>query len=115
MISHCFFNDRENRDKSCTAYNKLFRYLLSPNGYVLLIIQVNKLCGLIGAYPEENLKLERQAIDFFLDSLGLELVSHNYLTSTGKRKVAESEFRAFSKNNLPPQKNIYELMPTAKC
>ena len=38
---------------------------------------------------KKNLKLERQAIDFFLDSLGLELVSHNYLTSNGKlRKVS---------------------------
>lgn len=57
VISHCFFYDRENRDRSCTAYNKLFRYLLSPNGYVLLIIQVNKLYGLIGAYPEEKPKI----------------------------------------------------------
>ena len=43
VISHCFFNDKEKREKSLQIYKDIFTNSLTDSGYALLIIQEKKL------------------------------------------------------------------------
>jgi hypothetical protein len=106
VISHCFFYDNELRAKSFIIYKDIFNKCLSSQGKILLIIQANKLYKIFDTYPEENIYLENQAVNNFINRLGLKLIWYKYLTSTGERITKKLDFLKFAKENLPEQSHL---------
>ncbi|MGL5805545.1 MAG: photosystem II assembly protein, partial [Xenococcaceae cyanobacterium] len=110
VISHCFFYDRQQRKEAHHIYQKFFQDRLTPDGYILLIVQGRKLFGMYDTESSEDLDKERYVIDTFLDELGVKLEFYKYITSTGKRTPLEKNiFAKFARENLPKQKYMSEL------
>jgi hypothetical protein len=110
IISHCFFYDRQQRKEAHHIYQKFFRDRLTPDGYILLIVQGRKLFSMYDTEPSEDLDKERYVIDTFLNELGVKLEFYKYLTSTGKRTPLDKNlFTKFARENLPKQKYMSEL------
>ncbi len=109
VISHCFFNNKQAREKSRIVYRNIFDNCLSDFGYALLIIQDNALLKPYGLSKEINVEQEENIIEIFLDDFELKLVWYKYLSSTNIRGSIPN-FRAFAGNNLPPQKLISYLL-----
>jgi hypothetical protein len=109
VISHCFFYDRERRDISQAIYREMFQKHIVRGGYILLIIQRDKLFNLYDTRPEEDIELERGIVHAFLQELGLTLEWYKCLTSTGKRTRFGPGYGEFARNNLPEQKFLSQL------
>lgn len=108
VISHCFFNDEERREKSLQIYKDIFTSSLNDSGYVLLIIQEKKLLKPYNIRRVDDCQQELSVVQNFLDELGLNLVWYKYLSSTGSRKFHPS-FAKFARENLHCQQFISPL------
>lgn len=108
VISHCFFNDEERREKSHQIYKDIFTNSLTDSGYALLIIQEKKLLKPYNVRIVDDCQQELSVVKQFVDDLGLNLVWYKYLNSTGSRK-ANSNFGKFARENLPLQEFISPL------
>ncbi|MEG4010947.1 MULTISPECIES: photosystem II assembly protein [unclassified Microcoleus] len=108
VISHCFFNDEERREKSLQIYKDIFTSSLNDFGYVLLIIQEKKLLKSYNIRRVDDCQQELSVVQNFLDELGLNLVWYKYLSSTGSRKFHPS-FAKFARKNLHCQQFISPL------
>ncbi len=108
VISHCFFSDQEQRNKSYEVYRKIFAENLTAKGYVLIIVQGAKLFRGYNLRPSEDLSQEQSVISRLVEELGLSLEWYKYITSTGKREFSE-DFSRFAKENLPYQKFMSPL------
>jgi hypothetical protein len=111
VISHCFFNDQESRKKSQAIYKQIFTDCLTSNGYVLLIVQYNKLLKFYNnSNPVKTQTLEAEIISKFVQELGLKIVLYKYLQSTGQRTFLEKyKFAKFVQENLVSQKYMRKL------
>ncbi|NER35023.1 MAG: photosystem II assembly protein [Oscillatoria sp. SIO1A7] len=109
VISHCFFVDLVSRFKSYETYRQIFENSLSPEGYVLLIVQGAKLFISYETDRKEDLRQEKDVIAQFLDELGLTLEWYKYIDSTGLRTPLGSEFGKFARESLPVQKSMSQL------
>ncbi|TAH29430.1 MAG: hypothetical protein EAZ10_04720, partial [Oscillatoriales cyanobacterium] len=74
VISHCFFNDEDRREKSHRIYKDIFTNCLTDSGYVLLIIQEKKLIKPYNIRQIESCEQELSVVKQFLDDVGLNLV-----------------------------------------
>lgn len=108
VISHCFFNDEERREKSLHIYKDIFTSSLNESGYVLLIIQEKKLLIPYNVRRVDNCQQELSVVQQFVDELGLNLVWYKYLNSIGSR-TSHPNFGKFARENLPVQKFISPL------
>lgn len=108
VISHCFFSEQEQRNKSYEVYRKIFAENLTAKGYVLIIVQGTKLCRAYNVRPSEDLSQEQSVISRLVEELGLSLEWYKYITSTGKREFL-GDFSRFAKENLPCQKFMSPL------
>lgn len=108
VISHCFFNDEERREKSHQIYKDIFTNSLTDSGYALLIIQEKKLLKPYNVRIVDDCQQELSVVKQFVDDLGLNLVWYKYLNSTGSRK-SNSNFGKFARENLPLQEFISPL------
>lgn len=110
VISHCFFNDEESREKSYEIYQDIFTNSLTDSGHVLLIIQDKRLLMLKPYHIRQldDCEQELSVVKHFVENLGLNLVWYKYLKSTGSR-TSYSNFAKFAKENLPIQKFISPL------
>lgn len=109
VISHCFFNDEERREKSHLIYKNIFTNSLTDSGYALLIIQEKKLLKPYNVRIVDDCQQELSVVKQFVDDLGLNLVWYKYLNSTGSRK-SNSNFGKFARENLPLQEFISPLV-----
>ena len=87
----------------------MFEDSLKSDGYVMVIIQVNRLFNSYGFQVSEDSDRERELIEKLLTEMGLKLVWYKYLTSTGKRVPLGNSFKNFAKENLPPNKYMSKL------
>ncbi|MCC3573404.1 MAG: photosystem II assembly protein [Microcoleus sp. PH2017_40_RAT_O_B] len=108
VISHCFFNDEDRREKSHRIYKDIFTDCLTDCGYVLLIIQENKLLKPYNIRQVDDEEQELSVVKQFVDDLGLNLVWYKYLSATGSRKFPPN-FAKFARENLPLQQFISPL------
>ncbi|XZN95323.1 MAG: photosystem II assembly protein [Microcoleus sp.] len=108
VISHCFFNDEEGREKSHHIYNDIFTNSLTDSGHVLLIIQEKKLLIPYKVRRVDNAQQELGVVKQFVADLGLNLVWYKYLSSTGSR-TSHPNFGKFAKEHLPVQEFISPL------
>lgn len=108
VIFHCFFADKQQRDKSYKVYKKIFSENLSTNGYVLIIVQGTKLFRAYNERQSELLSQEQNVIKKLVEELGLSLEWYKYITSTGKREFIQ-DFSRFATQNLPAQKFMSPL------
>jgi len=108
VISHCFFNDGESREKSHLIYKDIFANSLTDSGYALLIIQDRKLLKPYNIRQIDDCEQELSVVKQFVDDLGLNLVWYKYLNSTGSR-TPHPNFGKFARENLPFQKFISPL------
>ncbi|MDY6802511.1 MAG: photosystem II assembly protein [Cyanobacteriota bacterium] len=108
VVSHCFFADPVQRNKSYEIYKEIFRESLKSDGYVLIIVQGRKLFKAYNLRPTDDLIQERNLIQKVVGELGLKLEWYKYLTSTGTREYVEN-FGKFAKENLPRHKHINKL------
>jgi hypothetical protein len=106
VISHCFFAKTQKRLTSYSIYKSIFRDKLAPGGYVLLIVQGEKLFRMYDVYPTEDTLQEQNVIQLFLEELGLKLEWYKYLTSTGQRTPPGDDFDS---TDLPEQKYMNTL------
>ena len=109
VISHCIFADSKQRIDSNKIYRQVFEDSLKSDGYVMVIIQVNRLFNSYGFQVSEDSDRERELIEKLLTEMGLKLVWYKYLTSTGKRVPLGNSFKNFAKENLPPNKYMSKL------
>jgi hypothetical protein len=109
VISHCFFNDDDRREKSHQIYNDIFTKSLKDSGYILLIIQEKKLLKQYNIRQIDDCKQEQTIVNTFVKKLGLNLVWYKYLSSTGRR-TSHPNFAKFARENLPLQKSISPLL-----
>ena len=112
VISHCFFYESELRKRSSKIYQQIFQQNLSPDGRALLIIQGKKLFNAFDLAMAENISLEQELIEKFLEELGLKLDWYKYLSCTDKRISDKKQFHNFAKNNLPAQSYMSDLSKT---
>ncbi|MEZ2227264.1 MAG: photosystem II assembly protein [Microcoleus sp.] len=108
VISHCFFNDEERREKSLQIYKDIFTNSLTDSGHVLLIIQEKKLLIPYKVRRVDNAQQELGVVKQFVADLGLNLVWYKYLSSTGSR-TSHPNFGKFAKEHLPVQEFISPL------
>lgn len=108
VISHCFFNDEERREKSLQSYKDIFTNSLNDAGYALLIIQEKKLLIPYKVRRVDDCQQELSVVQQFVDELGLNLVWYKYLRSTNSR-TSHPNFGKFARENLPVQKFISPL------
>ncbi|MGB7709123.1 MAG: photosystem II assembly protein [Microcoleus sp.] len=108
VISHCFFNDEERREKSHHIYKDIFTNSLTDSGYALLIIQEKKLLKPYNVRLVDDCQQELSVVKQFVDELGLNLVWYKYLNSIGSR-TSHPNFGKFARENLPVQKFISPL------
>ena len=108
VISHCFFNDKDKREKSLQIYKDIFTNSLTDSGYALLIIQKKKLLVPYNVRLVDDCKQELSVVQQFVDDLGLNLVWYKYLSATGSRK-SHPNFAKFARENLSVQKFISPL------
>lgn len=108
VISHCFFNDKDKREKSLQIYKDIFTNSLTDSGYALLIIQEKKLLIPYNVRRVDDCQQELSVVQQFVDELGLKLVWYKYLSSTGSRK-SHPNFAKFARENLSVQKFISPL------
>ena len=108
VISHCFFNDKDKREKSLQIYKDIFTNSLTDSGYALLIIQEKKLLVPYNVRLVDDCKQELSVVQQFVDELGLNLVWYKYLSATGSRK-SHPNFAKFARENLSVQKFISPL------
>ncbi len=108
VISHCFFNDGESREKSHRIYKDIFINSLTDSGYILLIIQEKKLLKPYNIRQIESCEQELSVVKQFVDELGLKLVWYKYLSATGSRR-SNPDFAKFARENLAFQKFISPL------
>ncbi len=108
VISHCFFNDKDKREKSLQIYKDIFTNSLTDSGYALLIIQQKKLLVPYNVRLVDDCKQELSVVQQFVDELGLNLVWYKYLSATGSRK-SHPNFAKFARENLSVQKFISPL------
>ena len=108
VISHCFFNDKDKREKSLQIYKDIFTNSLTDSGYALLIIQEKKLLVPYNVRLVDDCKQELSVVQQFVDDLGLNLVWYKYLSATGSRK-SHPNFAKFARENLSVQKFISPL------
>lgn len=108
VISHCFFNDEERREKSHQIYKDIFTNSLTDSGYALLIIQEKKLLKPYNVRLVDDCQQELSVVKQFVDDLGLNLVWYKYLNSIGSR-TSHPNFGKFARENLPVQKFISPL------
>jgi len=108
VISHCFFNDGESREKSHLIYKDIFANSLTDSGYALLIIQEKKLLKPYNIRQIESCEQELSVVKQFVDDLGLNLVWYKYLSATGSRR-SNPDFAKFARENLALQKFISPL------
>lgn len=108
VISHCFFNDEERREKSLQIYKDIFTNSLSDSGYALLIIQEKKLLKPYNVRQIDDCQQELSVVKQFLNDLGLNLVWYKYLSATGSRK-SHPNFAKFARENLSVQEFISPL------
>jgi hypothetical protein len=110
FISHCFFSDRQFRERSYKAYSKIIENCLKSNGKVVLVIQKSKLFKSQNFIVNQNkdIKKEQTLIVEFLENLGLRLEWYKYLTSTGSRTKIKN-FYNFASNHLPLQTYLNPL------
>lgn len=111
IISHCFFKDPEEKNKSNKIYREIIHSSLKDNGYALLIIQDKSLYKRYDVSQSEDREQEKRLINKFLEELELELVSYKYLTSTAFRTpLKSSEFALFARNKLYKQTYMSQLL-----
>ncbi|WP_375510112.1 photosystem II assembly protein [uncultured Nostoc sp.] len=111
VISHCFFIDKTKRVEANNTYKQIFATSLKNSGYILLIVQDNKLFKIYDVHQVENQEQEKNVVDKFLAELGLELVWYKYLTSTGLRiPLSGIEFGKFAREKLPKQLYMSPLL-----
>lgn len=108
VVSHCFFNDDERREKSHRIYNDIFTNSLTDSGYALLIIQEKKLLIPYNIRQIDDCEQELSVVKQFVDALGLNLVWYKYLSSTDSR-TSHPNFAKFARENLAFQKFISPL------
>ncbi|MGB3267435.1 MAG: photosystem II assembly protein [Microcoleus sp.] len=108
VISHCFFNDEERREKSLQIYKDIFTSSLNDSGYALLIIQEKKLLKPYNVRQVDDCQQELSVVKQFVENLELNLVWYKYLSSTDSRK-SNYNFGKFARENLPVQKFISPL------
>ncbi|AFZ10160.1 hypothetical protein Osc7112_5966 [Oscillatoria nigro-viridis PCC 7112] len=108
VISHCFFNDEDRREKSLQIYKDIFTNSLNDSGYALLIIQEKKLLAPYNVRLVDDCQQELSVVKQFVANLGLNLVWYKYLSSTGSR-TSHHNFGKFARENLPVQKFISPL------
>jgi SAM-dependent methyltransferase len=108
VISHCFFHNSYQRQSSHKIYREIFRNHLAIDGYILLIVQGQKLVNTYQIYPGESIEKEQKLIKIFLKELDLKLEWYQYLTSTGRRTKTDN-FYQFAKETLPKQKYMATL------
>ncbi|MBE9185830.1 photosystem II assembly protein [Microcoleus sp. LEGE 07076] len=108
VISHCFFNDEERREKSLRVYKDIFTNSLNNSGYVLLIIQEKKLLIPYNVRRVDDCLQELSVVKQFVEDLGLNLVWYKYLSSTGRR-TPHPNFGNFARENLHFQQFISPL------
>ena len=108
VVSHCFFADPVQRNKSFQIYKEIFERGLKPEGYVFIIVQGRKL------FKSYNLRFtndgvqERNVIEMLIKELGLKLQWYKYITSTGTREYMEN-FAEFARENFAVKKDINPL------
>ena len=112
VISHCFFYELELRERSNKIYQQIFQQNLNHSGRVLLIIQGKKLFNAFDFAMTENISLEQELIEKFLEELGLKLDWYKYLSCTDKRISDKKQFHNFAKNNLPAQSYMRNISKT---
>lgn len=111
VISHCFFKDPEEKNKSNKIYTEIINSSLKDNGYALLIIQDKSLYKRYDVSQSEDHEQEKRLINKFLEELELDLVSYKYLTSTAFRTpLRSSEFAPFARNKLYKQTYMSQLL-----
>ncbi|MBE9097490.1 photosystem II assembly protein [Tychonema sp. LEGE 07203] len=108
VISHCFFNDEERREKSLQIYKDIFTSSLNDSGCVLLIIQEKKLLIPYNVRRVDDCQQELSVVQQFVDELGLNLVWYKYLSSTGIR-TSHPNYAKFARENLPVKEFISPL------
>ncbi|MEG4520257.1 photosystem II assembly protein, partial [Microcoleus sp. AT9_A5] len=108
VISHCFFNDEERREKSLQIYKDIFTSSLNDYGYALLIIQEKKLLIPYNVRRVDDCQHELSVVRQFIDELGLNLVWYKYLNSIGSR-TSPPNFGKFARENLPVKEFISPL------
>jgi hypothetical protein len=108
VISHCFFNDEETREKSNKIYQDIFTNSLTDSGCVLLIIQERKLLKPYRVRRVDDYQQELGIVKQFVADLGLNLVWYKYLKSSGSR-TSHPNFGKFARENLPTQEFISPL------
>jgi SAM-dependent methyltransferase len=109
VISHCIFADSKRRCQSHQIYKKIFSESLKEDGYVLVIVQGERL---FQAYERRMTEFQDEGnslIKRFVDELGLKLVWYQYLTSTGQRTKLSDFGRFAQENNLPIRKYMSEM------
>ena len=112
VISHCFFYESEQREKASQIYRQIFQQNLSVDGRILLIIQGKKLFSFFDLTMTENINLEKELIQKFVEELGLKLDWYKYLSCIDKRINNKKQFYNFAKNNLPSQSYISDFSQT---
>jgi len=105
-ISHCFFYERETRTQSQQIYREIIRNCLKPQGYVLLTIQDSKFRKTYNVGQIQEL----DAVNQFVEKLGLRLVGYKYLNSTGQRDFPRAQFSNFAQKNLHRQTHMSPLL-----
>lgn len=108
-ISHCFFYDYQKRDRVYKIYQRIFQESLTPDGWVLLIIQGRKLFNTYNIPQTENIEIEQQALTQFTQDLGLKLNWYQYVTSTESRIPMADGFAEYARANLPHQPHLNQL------
>lgn len=110
VISHCTFNNPDQRKHAHQIYRKIVERSLKKQGYILIIVQNKKIYMPYNKKPSEDIRQEKQLIETFLAEINLKLIWYQYLTSTGKRTPLGSDFHKFAQENLPPKKYMSPLM-----
>ncbi|NEP86258.1 MAG: photosystem II assembly protein [Okeania sp. SIO2C2] len=108
VISHCLFAEQAEKKKSFEVYRKIFQESLSSDGYVMLIVQINKIFNIYNMQRKEDAVQEKKLVEKFVEELGLKLEWYKYVTSTGIREY-HKDFLKYANEKLPPQKYISPL------
>ena len=108
VISHGLFADKAEKKKSFEAYRKIFQESLSSDGYVILIVQINKIFKVYDMQRKEDILQEKKLVEKFVEELGLKLEWYKYVTSTGIREP-HINFLKYANEKLPPQKYMSPL------
>lgn len=101
VISHCFFWNADSRASSTQIYTDIFKKHLAKDGYVVLIIQSNKLFLLFDE-KKKTKEIEVEIIQDFINSFSLRLVWYKRVDSTDQREKMNGLYK-FAQENLPAQ------------